>query len=167
MPTRHKCVLCQERPVCPECADKRGHDDLNKIICIECDNNVAKKRSGKKSIVPIQSLRFIFVCSHKLYLGIVFRCKYPDCPYVHNEIETLCYGDHCTYSRYHYQCVVNYLLSHGVNPPKDRRDFKCYSCIHSYIALISNRPMSSVTSNVNGMQTENEKPNQSASSEEC
>ena len=39
LPTQHKCVVCKIKPVCPECCDKRGNDDLNNITCKECDEN--------------------------------------------------------------------------------------------------------------------------------
>ena len=36
MPTHHKCKVCKVVPVCPECCDQRGIDDLNMITCVSC-----------------------------------------------------------------------------------------------------------------------------------
>ena len=39
LPTRHQCVKCRTVYVCPECADRRGYDNLNNIVCKECNKD--------------------------------------------------------------------------------------------------------------------------------
>ena len=51
--TRHKCVVCKKNWVCPECADKRGFDELSNITCKDCGPGQGQKQPQKDFSIEI------------------------------------------------------------------------------------------------------------------